>query len=94
VYFTVREASQLMGLSQSTIRRRIAAGKTQARKATRAQVEVANGELLPQAPDVHEERLGAAIERMERLMRQAGDEMALAAYVRNYPPKRRNLILD
>jgi excisionase family DNA binding protein len=94
VYVTVREASHLTGLSQSTIRRRITAGKIQARKATRVQVEIANGELSPQAPDMQEERLGAAIERIDRLMRLMGGEMALAAFVTVHPPNRRNRTVD
>lgn len=94
MYVTVREASQLTGLSQSTIRRRITAGKTQTRKATHTQVEIANGELLPQAPDMREKRLGAAIERVDRLMHWMRDDAALAAFVRDHPPKRRNRTVD
>jgi excisionase family DNA binding protein len=97
VYFTVREASQLMGLSQSTIRRRIAAGKIQSRKAPHTQVEIADDELMPHTldmHDMHEERLGVTIERVDRLMDLLGDDVALSAFVRDHPPKRRNLTLN
>lgn len=68
MYVTVREAAKLTGLSQSTIRRRIAAGRAQARNASRAHVDVTNGVLVPQdQQDPQDKRLGDAIERLDRL---------------------------
>ena len=67
MYLTVREASQLTGLSPSTVRRRVAAGKWRARRTMCIQVIVDDF----QAPtrDVLELRLRELQERVEQLER-------------------------